>query len=130
MNKIHFTQGWTLVELMIVVGIIGVLASIAVPSYNSYIKTSELGVVRMNAETLAGFEDVFFYEGGTYLAGSYIPGGTDDLTGSLGWNPSSDKDNFEYVVAAGACVGGITQCMTVTVTSVASPSISATVTRP
>ena len=104
--------GYTLIELMIVVAIIGILASLAIPAFMGYVQRSRaaegptvLGAIRIS-------EEAYRSEFGTYVAAGWNPtaasvGGahgswTPGQPGwtALGFQPDSAV-RFQYMLQAG-----------------------------
>jgi len=91
-------NGFTLVELMIVVAILGILAAIAVPTYRGYVATAKQSEAKANLETLRLLEEQYFADNRTYLAGD-----TAYLIANLpGFEPGNVADLlYVYTVEAG-----------------------------
>lgn len=49
--KMQDRKGFTLIELMIVIAILGVLAAVAIPYYSQYIENSKMRIARSNYES-------------------------------------------------------------------------------
>jgi prepilin-type N-terminal cleavage/methylation domain-containing protein len=69
----HDTRGFTLIELMIVVVILGLLASIVVPKFAHGKDRSLVAVMKSDLRNLVTAEEAFFANGLTYYSGP-IPG--------------------------------------------------------
>ena len=95
MNKRQ--SGFSLIELMIAIGIIAVLASIALPAYNSYITTAEQGQLISNMKTMEVFQEDFFLRNGEYAVNL---ANIAAIEAAIGWEPQTD-DGITYSIADG-----------------------------
>jgi prepilin-type N-terminal cleavage/methylation domain-containing protein len=93
-------SGYTLIELMVAVGVIAVLSAIAIPLYNGYIQTSRIGALVNNIATIEVFEEDFRLRNGVYQDGEF-DGGADAGLLALGWAPQEDDGTVYTIVLAG-----------------------------
>ncbi|NVD36997.1 pilin [Marinobacter lutaoensis] len=74
----HAQKGFTLIELMIVVAIIGILAAIAIPQYQAYVGKANFSSGLSTLTSLKTNVESFIMENGTF------PKDTDVVAGTLG----------------------------------------------
>jgi type IV pilus assembly protein PilE len=59
-------KGFTLVELMITVAIVGILAAIAIPSYTRYVQRGRMGAAYADIQIISMIEEKAFADTGQY----------------------------------------------------------------
>ncbi len=103
----RYSRGFTLVEIMIVVVIIGLLAAMAIPAFQKVRQSSQDKAVLNNARQLSAAADQYFLENGVSSVLS------DGLVGATNYV------KVVNTVAGESYPGGYTQGVTITIAGVA-----------
>jgi len=111
MRKINHHGGFTLIELMIVVAIVGILATIAYPSYQDYVRRAARAEARAKMLNMVLLQERNFSDRGAYVA--VASGPLTDGWQTANWSGSS-YNSRKYDVTA--TVGNPANTFTVTAT--------------
>ena len=96
MKKLHTRKGgFTLIELMIVVAIIGILAAIAIPNFLRFQLKAKSSEGKTNLAAIRTAEQSFYSEFGNYLSATASP---------AAWTPRSQKTTFTALGADNSTV--------------------------
>lgn len=109
------SSGFSLVEMMIAVAVIFIVSGIAVQAYQGYLENVRQQALMSRVEAFRMFQDNWRIDNGTYVAGNYVPGGTNDFA-TIGYRVPDDDDGIAFRVEA--CDGGtIDECYKVAATN-------------
>ncbi|MEE2731112.1 MAG: type IV pilin protein [Pseudomonadota bacterium] len=123
-------QGFTLVELMIVVAIVGVIMAVALPAYNSHVQKTRRSDARTALQEAAARQERIYTESNTYTAdltrlltnadGQSSPEGYYDISVALSCSRTVSNTSYSSCFTLTATAKGLqaddSECATLTLT--------------
>ena len=98
--KQNYSSGFSLIELMVAVAIVGILAAIAMPSYNNYVIRGSRAAAQTELLQLAAVQEKIYLNSNAYTASVPNPY-TGIATGGLGKTGGQTSDG-KYDISASA----------------------------
>ena len=100
LQRIRNRKGFTLVELMIVVAIIGILAAIAIPNFLQFRLKAKTSEAKSNLGAIRSTEVAYFAEWDTYVGGQTTAVPTANRAGvadKQSWSPNGTQSRFSIL---------------------------------
>jgi len=115
--KLNKRSGFTLIEVMITIAILGILMAIAIPSYQSQIQKGRRSDAMVSLVETMNRQDVFKANYGGYTTIITGPGDCSGAACGLNFTDANSNEGYYTLTAAAGPTGNIASSVTLTATT-------------